>query len=279
MRTDFLNALAHEISTPLTPIATHALLLKTERLGPLTTNQRTSVETLERNVQRLRLLVNDVEQLDAGGGMRLRRSAIDLAPLLERTLDRHTTKAQEGGLTVTGEWKGPLPVEGDAELLDRVLENLVENAIRFTPQGGRITVRATADESAVRVEVEDTGLGLRDQDFASLFVPFATRRDPVRPDGPSTGLGLSISQGIVLDHGGRIWAQSAGEGKGSTFAVVLPRAAAGEAAADASTADASDRRSGWRLIHFKCPECSSRDIELRLLRNRYECNVCQIDWK
>jgi signal transduction histidine kinase len=113
------------------------------------------------------------------------------------------------------------------------LMNLVENAIKFTPDGGRIRLRVGEEDASVHIAVEDSGIGIEKEELERIFDKFYTSRDPLHHTSGTyqfrargSGLGLSIAKGYVEAHGGRIWAESEGAGKGSAFHVVLPRAGA-----------------------------------------------------
>ena len=116
---------------------------------------------------------------------------------------------------------GRFTVDGDRERLQQTFTNVLRNAIKFTPEGGRVSVRAHAEgEAWVRIEVEDSGKGIREEHLGRIFEPFFT----TKPVGQGTGLGLSLSYGIVNKHGGRFEVRSE-VGTGTVFKIVLPRKA------------------------------------------------------
>jgi signal transduction histidine kinase len=117
-----------------------------------------------------------------------------------------------------------LPAVGDARRVEQVVANLLRNAVRATPPGGRIAVHARLHGGAAEVRVEDTGRGLSEAQLQALFQPFGQVHEGAEvPDG--TGLGLYLCRGIVEQHGGRLWAESAGPGRGAAFTFTLPQAA------------------------------------------------------
>jgi PAS domain S-box-containing protein len=226
-RVRFLNTAAHELSTPLTPIKLQLASLRRGGLGPFTPRQADAMTLLDRNLNRLGLLVKDL--LDAtrlqGGQLRLERRPLDLAALTQDTVRSFAEKAAGDGIELRAVAAAGLPVLGDEARLTQVLFNLLSNALKYTPRGGRIVVRAAAVEGQAQVAVEDSGVGLRPEQAARLFHPFEQVLDPGAQKG-GTGLGLYISRGIVEQHGGTLACGSAGPGLGSTFSLRLPLATA-----------------------------------------------------
>ena len=222
MKTQFINNAAHELGTPLTPIKLQAHLLRLGGLGDLNDRQRRAVDVLTRNVDHLGLMVKDL--LDASRiqsrDLKLARQEIDLDRVLREATESFANDAS--GIEVRYDGKPGLVVHADAARLTQVVFNLVGNALRFTPKGGRIVVRARRTGGEAHVEVEDNGVGIAPQDLPRLFQPFSQVHDTTQESRSGAGLGLFISKGIVESHGGRIWAESAGRGKGTTFHVALP---------------------------------------------------------
>jgi signal transduction histidine kinase len=177
----------------------------------------------------------------------------------------------------------PVPqIEADPQRVAQVFFNLLSNAIKFTPPGGHVRIATRTDGDMVVGSVQDSGVGLRSEDFQRLFQPFSQIEDPDlnTPRRGGTGLGLYITQGIIEQHGGRIWCDSQGPNKGSTFAFALPLALDTDEIGGEMAEDPSPRKHGvWPFIYFHCPMCDSRDIDMRLLRNTYECKRCDYAWR
>lgn len=287
MRTQFINTAAHEFATPLTPLRLQTSLLKSGSLGELGEKQQNAVAILDRNMERLSKLVKDV--LDVGrieaSRLIVERQMIDLAEVARQAVQANMPAAREAGLELSIETPETILVEGDPDRLTQVFFNLITNAIKFTPTGGTIRVRVLPKEASVLVEVQDTGLGISKEDFPKLFIPFSQVHDTFQRTHAGSGLGLSICQGIVHQHGGRIWAHSPGPGRGTKFSFVLPLPQAGPSAPAEEAGPGPhkivrvDRRGRWNLFYFRCPQCGSRDIEIRLLKNRYDCNQCKYGWR
>lgn len=228
LKTQFLNTAAHELNTPLTPIQVQLHMLETDREEPLTDRQRQSVRVLDRSLDRLNRLVRDI--LDTSrlqtGRFPLTPSRFDLEPLLAEAVLSFRGGAEAAGITLSARASPGLWVEADAQRVSQVIDNLLTNAIKFTPKGGRIDAEAFESERGVAVRVRDSGEGLTETQMKLLFQPFSQVHDPMRRTRGGTGLGLYVSRGIVEHQGGRIWCESAGVGKGSTFCFWLPTPAA-----------------------------------------------------
>jgi signal transduction histidine kinase len=221
LKTRFINMAAHDLGTPLTPILMQLRLLSSKRSGPLNERQARSLEILLRNVQRVAKLVQDlldVAKLEQGA-LRLKLAPVDLVSILREAGDTYHGLGAERGVEIAVEAPDQLVIQADELRLHQVLTNLMDNALRYTPSGGRITLRLLRHGRHVRVEVQDTGSGLLAEQMARLFKPFS-QVDAAAHQG--SGLGLFICKGIVERHGGKIWCDSAGRGQGTTMAFQLP---------------------------------------------------------
>lgn len=221
-RRTFVSAASHELNTPLTPLRIHVEALA-ER-PDVTTEQRNHLVVIERNVLRLANLVKDM--LEASrletGRFKLEMTDVPVPALLRETVESLAEQAAAAGLTLETGAVARVVVEVDRSRVSQVLYNLVTNAINFTPKGGRITVSADLEGKQAMVRVTDTGLGLSSEQIGQLFQPFSRPHEGNGMAQKGTGLGLFISKGIIEQHGGQIWAESDGPGKGATFAFSLP---------------------------------------------------------
>ena len=224
-KSTFLNMAAHELATPLTPLQLQmAMLLET----PAAKADPDTYRLLDRNIRRLSLLVQDL--LDAArlqsGKLRITAVRTDAAQAAQDAVRSFAAKARADGVRLELAAGGPCHVHADPIRLDQVLLNLIHNAVKFTPAGGLVRVDARSEGDEVIVEVQDTGLGMREEQLRRLFEPFGqVHALDERPDKArtGTGLGLYIAKGIVEEHGGQLAASSPGPGLGSTFRVTLPR--------------------------------------------------------
>lgn len=230
VKTQFLNTAAHELGTPLTPIRIQLHMLKSARAGDLNNEQSRAIGILDRNVDRLATLVSDM--LDAAKvqsqRLQINSQSIRVDDLVRESVESFTDAAAEAGVELAFEAEPGLLAEVDAPRLTKVLFNYLSNAIRFTPRGGSVNVRASSSGDDVLVTVRDTGIGLRPEDVGKLFKPFSQLHDTSAETRAGTGLGLYISRGIVEQHGGEVWCASDGPGRGSTFGFRVPKRRAGK---------------------------------------------------
>ncbi|MHB8585104.1 MAG: sensor histidine kinase [Thermoplasmatota archaeon] len=220
-KTRLLNTASHELNTPLTPLKIHLHLLAAGDLGALNDAQKASVRALERNVDRLAHLVSDV--LDVArlqsGSLKSTPVKVDLEAILSDVRDTFEAPAKFAGINLTIDPAGGVSLRADPRRLTQVLVNLVGNALKVSSRGETVHLRAVADGPMVRFSVTDEGIGLTGGQIARLFHPFTHLHENV---AGGTGLGLYICRGIVEQHGGAIWAESRGPGRGATFSFSLP---------------------------------------------------------
>ena len=224
MKEEFLALTTHDLRSPLTVISGVINFFTSGRLGDLTPEQKNMVSMMERNTQNLIELVNDL--LDASklesGTMRLDMSAIELAPLVAELREQMLPMAREKEITLAESLPAGLPaLRADRAKLRRVLVNLLSNALKFTPRGGRVEVTAAQEDGVVRVSVADTGVGIPPEDLARLFDKYEQARSRATRSEKGTGLGLYITRQLVELHGGEISVTSE-VGKGSTFSFTVP---------------------------------------------------------
>jgi signal transduction histidine kinase len=221
LKAEFFATLSHELRSPITSVREAAHLLADGVPGPLTPKQARMVEIIRRSTDRLLRLVNqilDVSRLRAGV-LPLERVPLDLDWLVGRAIDELRPQADEARVILVRERIGTrFTVTGDEDRLVQVVVNLLANAVRFTPVGGRVTIRLVDAGPECEIQVEDTGVGIPAAELPHVFESY---RQAHRGQG-GTGLGLAIVRGLVHAHGGRVTAESH-EGKGSRFTVLLPR--------------------------------------------------------
>ncbi|MNX35906.1 Non-motile and phage-resistance protein [compost metagenome] len=219
----FVNSVSHELRTPLTSIMGYAEFLEDEIGGPLTSQQHQFVAELQRGAKRLSNLLNDLldfARLEAGTFKLTIREA-DFKAKIREALESLMPQASEAKVKLVADFSPePFMVVADHARLGQVLINLIGNAIKFTPPGGVVKVRACREGDQMRCEVVDTGIGIAPEDVPKLFRRFMQLEPGIRT-GSGAGLGLSISKSIVDAHGGRIGVES-DVGKGSTFWFVIP---------------------------------------------------------
>lgn len=223
-QTRFLEDMAHELKNPLSVIWGYASFLLRRPMGEWTPEElKRSLESVQRNAQHIQSMIEellDSTRLDARK-ITLTRQPVRAADAVREVVEGLRSQAQDRGLTLAGECQGGADLQAfaDVDRLRQILVNLVSNALKFTPRGGRITVRASREGTHARFCVEDTGKGLRPEDARRVFDRFYQVDGPERQQG--LGLGLHIVHGLVRLHEGRVWVESE-PGKGSRFNFVLP---------------------------------------------------------
>jgi PAS domain S-box-containing protein len=239
-REEVLAIVSHDLRNPLNTIAMGAAAL-TDFSGDDATRAK-YIQMIQRAIQRMNRLIEDlldVVRLEAGQRLSLDPKPMELDRLVAELCESFGAQAASQKQTLACDCPPGLPpVTADRDRLSQVLSNLVGNAIKFTPEGGRVTIRASAADGEAVVAVEDTGPGISAEDLPRIFDPYWQAGRKARL---GSGLGLTIAKGIVQAHGGRIWVESR-TGEGSTFTFALPMAgpqpAAPEpAAVPAETAD------------------------------------------
>jgi signal transduction histidine kinase len=222
LKDEFVSSVSHELRTPLTSITGYVeLLLEDER----SQQRRDYLHVIERSADRLLGLVSDI--LFAArlqdGRLQLDFERVAVTRLIGEAVEAAKPRAESAGIALVASCNGELIVNGEPTRIAQLLDNLVSNAIKFTPIGGRVEVVATAVDGIVHIDVSDTGMGIADEDRARLFERFFRSQSALEREIQGTGLGLYISKAIVEAHGGRIGVASV-EGAGTTFAVELPAA-------------------------------------------------------
>jgi signal transduction histidine kinase len=221
---EFFATLSHELRSPLTSVREAAHLLRDGVPGTLNPKQTRLVTLISRSTDRLLRLVNQILELSRlrAGVLPLARESVDMAQVVARGVEELRPQAEEAGLTLERERVGTrFDCVGDEDRLLQVVVNLVANAVRFTPRGGRVAVRLVDAGDELELQVEDTGVGIP---AAALPHIFDSWRQAHRDRG-GTGLGLAVVRGIVQAHQGRVTVESS-EGKGSRFSVLMPRGVA-----------------------------------------------------
>jgi len=225
MKEDFVGLVSHELRTPLSAIYGFAeLLLERERLSD---TAKTYVETMFKEADRMTSLVNDfldIERL-ASGRMSFHFRSLSPGEIVAEAREHLASQLARHPVVVDVP-PGPLFVRADRDRLVQVLLNLMSNAIKYSPEGGEIKVRVEPVGRQVRISVADQGLGLPTSSIPRLFEKFYRVEESAHRRVSGTGLGLTICKQMVEGMGGRIWAESPGTGKGSTFHFTLPSAGA-----------------------------------------------------
>jgi signal transduction histidine kinase len=223
LRSDFVSHVSHELRTPLAAIIGSIKLILDGRAGDLTETQGRLLNIVERESGRLMYLINDLLDLAKleAGRTRIEFEPTDLSQVIAEAVEAIQSLATSKTIQIsthTEGLKGPVPC--DPALIRQVLQNLIGNALKFTPEGGSVRIEALTGPDAIKVNTTDTGIGIPRDKWEAVFNKFeqvGAHQGPVK----GTGLGLAICRQIIDRHGGRIWVESE-EGVGSTFTFTLP---------------------------------------------------------
>ena len=226
LKASFVANVSHELRTPLIAIDKSLSLIMNNAAGELSPPQKQFLAIAERNLKRLNLLINDLLDLSKleSGRTEFKRQLSPIENVINESADSFNNWTQTKSITIERRIQKGLPdVNMDPNRIIQVLTNLIGNAIKFTPNNGKITVQAVLDNSKkeVKVSVADTGIGIARENLAKVFDKFYQVGERVSSDMFGTGIGLSIAKEIVELHGGRIWAESE-RGSGATFIFALP---------------------------------------------------------
>ena len=222
-KSEFLANMSHELRTPLNAIIGFSEVLAERMFGEVNDKQAEYLADILESGRHLLSLINDILDLSKieAGRMELEPTTFHLPSAIENALTLVRERAQRHGITLRRTVDERLGmIDADERKVKQVLLNLLSNALKFTPEGGRIDVRAAARDDAVEISVTDTGVGIAPEDQATVFEEFR-QVGSVAKKVEGTGLGLAISRKFIELHGGRIWVESQ-LGQGSTFAFTLP---------------------------------------------------------
>lgn len=221
MKSEFVATVSHDLRAPLTFIRGYASMLPLA--GDLTEKQQEYLEKIFAGIEQMSALVENLlnlQRIEAGIGLEER--PCHLGALLVEAVDGMRARAVAKGLVLTIDASEPAPVIwGDATLLRQAITNLVDNAIKYTPAGGKVSVGLRVLGQEVHISVTDTGIGIAPEDQVRLFEKFYRIRHRGMEETPGSGLGLAIVKSIVERHGGRVWVESQ-PNRGSTFTIALP---------------------------------------------------------
>jgi PAS domain S-box-containing protein len=223
IKDEFLAVLSHELRSPLNPILGWSKLLQQNKLSPAKT--ASALASIERNALLQSQLIDDLLDISRilSGKLSLNRMSVDLNMVISAALETVRLAASAKSLQMETTFSpGIGMVMGDSGRLQQVVWNLLSNAVKFTPQGGQISVRLTQTGTYAQILVTDTGKGINPEFLPYVFEHFRQEDGAITRKFGGLGLGLAIARQIVELHGGRIWAQSRGEGQGASFTVELP---------------------------------------------------------
>jgi signal transduction histidine kinase len=223
MKMEFLSMISHEMRTPLTAMGGYATLLRKGRHGPINEKQAASLDIIRQETGRLHYLVDDLLEAARAeaGSFRIEPAPCEVGHILDSLMHTFERQAEEKKIALKHDVKNLPQAIVDGRRLGQALRNLVTNALKFTPVGGRITVHGQSDGREMLLEVSDTGLGIPPEKLDHIFDRFYQTRPEKDARAGGVGLGLAIVREIVQAHGGRVEVQSELE-KGTTFRLRVP---------------------------------------------------------
>ncbi len=223
IKSDFMSIASHELRTPLGVILGYATFLKEEAEGDLSGH----VDMVLQSAMRLQNVVEDMTNMNLlqHSSLDIEKSPVHLQEIVRGALKEIASAAQAKGQQVTIHIRrAPMPINADVEKLQLVLGNILNNAIRFTPSGGKIEIRVRESKQGIRITVTDSGIGIPAKDLEKIFDQFYQVEDHMTRRYEGLGLGLAMAKGVIEAHNGQIWAESPGRDKGTKIIVLLPKA-------------------------------------------------------
>jgi signal transduction histidine kinase len=221
VKSAFLDTVSHELRSPLTSIRSYSEILLSQRVDEKRRHEFLTI--IDEEAKRLGRIIDDLLDLSKieAGRVKFKIRRVSLERIIEGALEGIRPMAEKKGIRIRVSLQDRLPrPKGDRERLIQVMENLLDNAVKFTHEGGRITVKATKKRDHIQVSIRDTGIGIKEEDLGRIFERFfQIAPKGARPRG--TGLGLSIVKEIITQHHGKVWVESK-IGRGTTFHFTLP---------------------------------------------------------
>ncbi|MEM7034412.1 MAG: ATP-binding protein [Chloroflexota bacterium] len=218
----FVNSVSHDLRSPLSGISLSTQLI--QMTGDLNERQQNFIGTIQEHIEAMTKLIDDlldVGKIEANIDMQMEAQAV--SPILVKTVDTLRPQALQKQLELTFDFEDDMPfIQCNALRLQQVFSNLISNAIKYTPEGGRVAVNLAQQDEHLLFQVSDTGTGIPQADQPHIFEKFYRVRGEHMTGIKGTGLGLAITKSIVDKHNGKIWVDSKFKGGGSTFSVLLP---------------------------------------------------------
>jgi len=223
IKDEMLQNVSHELRTPLTMLIGYSELMKTGMLGELNGRQKKAVEVMNRHAHRLHFMVERLILMQMLRDRGVEKIPVRLDAWMSEVIQGWRHRMRDAGFTLEYEVEADVPeIRADPDLLEEVIENLLDNAMKFSPEGGAIRVTLRQAEGEALISVSDDGIGIPSDKLDKVFDRFyQVSQGPARRFG-GLGIGLALCKEIVEGHGGRIWAESEGPGRGATFHVALP---------------------------------------------------------
>ena len=226
IKNEFMSVVSHELKTPLTPLSTYVYLFLKGNLGPITERQKEIILKMEKQCKHLLSIIEsilDVSRIETGRILELEKKPLQLTNLVKSTIEIFEGDLAASGIQIAAVLPEDLPsLVADEDKLIRALVNVLGNAIRFSPEGSRIEIKARQSDGGVELQVKDHGIGIAGENLERVFDKFYQVDSSYTRKVGGLGLGLTVAREIIEAHGGKIWAESEGLGKGTTLKFTLP---------------------------------------------------------
>ncbi|MFA7216631.1 MAG: ATP-binding protein [Candidatus Paceibacterota bacterium] len=226
LKSEFLSLATHQIRAPLTAIKGYASLILEGDYGETSNFTKKAVQTIFDSTENLVVIVNDFLDISRieQGRMKYEKEVFDTVSLVKESVDQLKPNIEKADLSIkinyddTKEYK----IEADKGKMRQIIENIIDNSIKYTLKGG-IEISILSRDDMIRIECKDTGIGIDEDDIKKLFSKFVRAKDANKTNVIGTGLGLYVAKQMVEAQGGKVWAESEGKDKGSTFIIELPK--------------------------------------------------------
>lgn len=223
---DFVSMATHQIRTPLAGIKWTISMLLSGDAGPITAEQKEWLTTsYESNERVLKLIDEMLESIRIDEDkLVLEKISTNIVELFRTTIEHLASYSKSKNISIDLSVEPdnqPIVIAVDTDKIQIAFQNLLENAIRYTPKSGKVSVRIVKEEGDIKVSVEDSGIGITEADKKNIFARFFRAQNAFQVEEKGSGLGLFISKGIIEKHGGKIWFESE-EGKGTKFYFIIP---------------------------------------------------------
>lgn len=225
MKSDFISLASHQLRTPLSAIKTYSHMLIDGYMGTVTDNQKKSLRTILSATNRMNELISTLLNITRmeSGGVTVTVKPVDIPLLIDEVCKEHNLAIADKELDIAvTTTKSVKPIKSDTLLVKEILSNLISNAIKYTPQGGNVTIAVKSRPAEIVCSITDTGVGIPRHSQEQIFTKFFRAHNVVKQETSGTGLGLYLVKGLVDTLKGKIWFESE-EGKGTTFYVALPK--------------------------------------------------------
>ncbi|MFA6430891.1 MAG: ATP-binding protein [Candidatus Margulisiibacteriota bacterium] len=226
MKTEFLSLISHELRTPLTPIKGYLALIRSKKLGITTDEQDKALLVIDRQSQHLESMIDnilDISRFEMGKPLPIKKEPVSLKIIIEEISEAMKIQSEEKNIQIKLDIQPDLPtIIGDSVKLKRLMSNLISNSIKFSPEKGEINLKAFSKGNDLQIEVIDHGIGVSSEYLEKVFEKFFQVDSSITRSAGGIGMGLTISREIVNQHGGKIWAESDGPGKGTRIIFTLP---------------------------------------------------------